>query len=90
MLPSTADSDSPGKNRSVPMPASAVRWVVRVLALVALLGSSYLAWMSLLAGPDALLGCADLPYFDCGLGYSQSVGYDGRRGGCMVLGVDGL
>ena len=65
MLPRTTDSDSPDNDRTVPGPAAAVRWTVRVLALVALLGSSYLAWLSLLAGPDALLGCADLPYFDC-------------------------
>jgi len=41
-----------------------VRWTVRLLALVALVVSTYLAWISLQAG-DATIGCGVLPQFDC-------------------------
>ncbi|NQU25439.1 MAG: thioredoxin domain-containing protein [Candidatus Nealsonbacteria bacterium] len=66
MSPQDVNSDSRGETRSAHGRSAAARWTLRVLATVALAGASYLAWMSLLAGPDALLGCVvDLPYFNC-------------------------
>ncbi len=58
------DETSSRRPHAASCPGTVVRWIVRGLALVALAGSSFLAWLSLQAG-DAGGGCAGLAWFDC-------------------------
>ncbi len=63
--PATRDFDD-FQPRELGSLATTLRWVIRVVAVIALAGSTYLAWIAFVGGADGgVIGCGESGWVDC-------------------------